>query len=199
MTNFTVYNNIEIITASHAHTFPLHIHSKSCYGIITSGAAQFFCGQTKVLQTGDTFFVQKGFVHSLAPVDGKPYAYCTLCVDDNASAIQDAFLKEAVSYILSHIPFKIEHMAQEINYSKYHIIHKFKEGIGLPPHQFYLNAQIKKIRYGLMNHQSLPDLAYQLGFSSQSHMCNVFKKYMGISPTQYQRAIQSAGENTAKI
>ena len=35
------------------------------------------------------------------------------------------------------------------------------------------------------------DIAYGTGFASQSHLCTVFKKYMGISVGDYERIVRT--------
>ena len=41
---------------------------------------------------------------------------------------------------------------------------------------------------------SLSDVAINSGFNSESYFCNTFKKYIGITPTEY-RSINTFGEN----
>ncbi len=40
---------------------------------------------------------------------------------------------------------------------------------------------------------SLSDVAINSGFNSESYFCNTFKKYIGITPTEY-RSINTFGE-----
>ena len=94
-------------------------------------------------------------------------------------------------------------MCRFVNVSKFHFIREFKNEVGITPYQFILNLKIKKIRQGVILQQPLSDLALDYGFSDQSHLCNTFKKYMGVSPLQFNAKhrthYNSAGENFAKI
>lgn len=202
---FKNYDCIEIVEGTTRHSFPMHIHDSECYITITDGFVDFYHNGKTVLQKDDTVIVPRGAPHTLAAIDNMPYSYRTLCIkyaDRFISA--DDFLHEAYSYILSKADkhFDVEELAGYMGYSKYHVIHKFKERSGISPYQFYLNARVKKIRQGLHLNQSLPELSYKLCFSHQSHMCNVFKQYMGVTPTEYQRAYHlyaNAGEKVASI
>ena len=202
---FEDFGNIEIIYGKSTHDFPVHIHQSECYGMLTSGSAVFFCGKRKILKAGDGYWIPSSAPHSFAAIDGGEYAYKTICVKNCAAkSNEDGWLRRVKSYILENAAedLDIDALSKHVHLSKFHLIRKFKDEYGLSPYQYYMNVRIEKIRHGLLLGQSLPDLAYELGFSHQSHMCNVFKRYMGITPTQYQyayTAYSSAGENVARI
>lgn len=185
-------NNYELIIGTCHHTFPTHIHSSSCYGLITKGKVEFFCGKSDILHAGDTYFIPSGTPHYFTAIDDQPYSYMTLIPKELQSSTPQNFdhlLERAQQYIVEHSSrFDIYSLSKFLSLSKYHLIREFKKKFGLSPYQYYLNCRIKKVRQGLLSHHSLPDLAYSLGFSHQSHMCNDFKKYMGISPSDYQKS-----------
>ena len=202
---FDDYGSLEIVQGTVSHTYPLHIHNAVCYGIITDGIAEFYCRGKKRLKKGDTFFIPRGTPHTLAAIGGKPYSYRTVCIKHSGTPFSnDPFLCGAYSYMveMAETPFTIEEMARYMCYSKYYLLHCFKKKCGLSPYQLYISIQIAKIKQGLYTNEPLLDLVHRYGFSHQSHMCNTFKKHVGLSPRQYQNAYHvhtSAGENVANI
>lgn len=202
---FDDYGHIEIVEGTISHTFPLHIHNSTCYGIITDGTAELYCGDKKLLKSGDTFYIPRRVPHALVAVDNAPYSYRTICIKHNDPIFcDDEFMSNAYNYMLKQTgtPLRIEKMAKHMGYSKYYMVRRFKDMCGISPYQFYLSLQIAKIKQGLHISESLLDLTYHYGFSSQSHLCNIFKKHMGISPMQYRESYltyANAGENVARI
>lgn len=110
----------------------------------------------------------------------------------------------AFSYMLNQTegPLNLEKMARQMGYSKFYMLHRIKEKCGISPCQLHMILRIAKIKPGLHTGEPLLDLTYHYGFSGQSHLCNIFKKHMGLTPTQYREsyfAYASAGENVARI
>lgn len=202
---FEDYGDIEIVEGTVAHTFPLHMHNAACYGAITEGMAEFYCKSKRLLKKGDTFFAPRGVPHTLATVNNAPYSYRTVCIKYSEPLFGgDAFLQSALAYMLGQADetLNIEKLARHMGYSRYYMVHRFKQKCGLSPYQFYTGLRMAKIKQGLHTGKPLLDLTYQYGFSHQSHLCNSFKKYMGLSPVQYKEAYcfyASAGENVARI
>ncbi|MFU8925408.1 AraC family transcriptional regulator [Acinetobacter puyangensis] len=79
----------------------------------------------------------------------------------------------------------LEQLAQMTHLSRYQIIRLFKAHTGFTPHYFQLNLRINCARQYLQQHQSISDVAYQLGFADQSHFQRTFKLFTGITPQQY--------------
>ena len=202
---FDDYGNLEIIQGTVLHTYPIHIHNAVCYGMITDGIAEFYCQDKRLLKKGDTFFIPKGTPHTLAAIGGIPYSYRTICVKySNIPFSNDEFLCRAYNYMLemAETLFTIEEIAKYMGYSKYYLLHCFKEKCGLSPYQLYMNIRIAKIKQGLHANEPLLDLVHKYGFSHQSHLCNTFKKHVGLSPIQYRKSYHAharAGENVANI
>jgi AraC family transcriptional regulator len=64
----------------------------------------------------------------------------------------------------------------------------FKQTHGQSPYQYVLQRRIQKA-YGLIDRStlSLAQIAFQCGFSSQSHMTDVFRNKLGVTPGQIRR------------
>ncbi len=74
--------------------------------------------------------------------------------------------------------------------SVYHVARLFKSEIGLSPHQYVMERRVARAREMLEAGTSpLADIAYAVGFSSQAHMTDVFRKRLGITPGAYRKEV----------
>lgn len=80
-------------------------------------------------------------------------------------------------------------LARSVGVSAPHFAHAFKAALGQPPHAFVLERRIARAR-DLLASSDLPlaDIAYAVGFSSQSHMTTAFGKALGVTPGGYRDA-----------
>jgi len=78
----------------------------------------------------------------------------------------------------------LSEISLQIGISKYHFIKEFKKHIGITPNQY---LQIKKANWTkslLQKDIPLSIIAYECGFTDQSYMIKVFKKFYGYTPTK---------------
>lgn len=70
--------------------------------------------------------------------------------------------------------------------SKYYLLRSFTKQMGISPYRYLETIRIDKAKK-LLEQGILPiDAALQTGFSDQSHFSNYFKKFIGVTPKQYQ-------------
>jgi AraC family transcriptional regulator len=82
----------------------------------------------------------------------------------------------------------LESMAAEAEISPLYLPHAFKVAVGHSPHQYVLQRRIQKARSLLTSTDSpIADIALAVGFSSQSHLSNWFRRLVGVSPASYRR------------
>lgn len=76
--------------------------------------------------------------------------------------------------------------------SKFNFIRKYKSVYGLTPHASQINQRVQyAINLLKKGHISLSNIAYECGFSDQSHFNRIFKLYTGQKPSNYLKAILS--------
>ena len=81
-------------------------------------------------------------------------------------------------------------LAKESGYSRAHFLRMFRAATGQTPHQYVLERRLSAAQQLLrQSKMSLIDIALQCGFSSQTHMNDVFRKRLGITPLEYRRNI----------
>jgi AraC-like DNA-binding protein len=61
--------------------------------------------------------------------------------------------------------------------------------MGITPKQYHQQCKVRKIK-DMVFESSQSNIAYELNFTSQSHMNDVFKKYMGITTGSYSSAVE---------
>lgn len=99
-------------------------------------------------------------------------------------------ITRAINYLENHLylNFNLNELAKASGISKYYLIRKFKEEMGITPQQFLLNKKIDKAKSLLINTQkSITEISEELCFSTSSHFCLCFKKLVGNSPTEYKK------------
>ncbi len=70
--------------------------------------------------------------------------------------------------------------------SKYYFLRSFTKQMGISPYRYLETIRVDKAKK-LLEQGVMPiDAALQTGFSDQSHFSNFFKKFIGLTPKQYQ-------------
>ena len=81
-------------------------------------------------------------------------------------------------------------LAKESGYSREHFLRMFRTATGLTPHQYVLERRLSAAQRLLrQSRMLLVDIALQCGFASQTHMSDVFRKRLGVTPLEYRRYI----------
>lgn len=84
----------------------------------------------------------------------------------------------------------VQSLAADVYCSKYHYIKRFKQNMGMTPHQFQLQNKVRKAQRLLESGKSLTGIAADLGFYDQSHFIKCFKQIVGLTPSAYKQAFQ---------
>jgi AraC family transcriptional regulator len=79
-------------------------------------------------------------------------------------------------------------LAAETGYSQRHFIRMFRAATGQTPHQFLVQLRLGHAKKLLLQHRaSLIDVAADSGFSSHAHMTQVFRRVLGVTPSEFRR------------
>lgn len=90
------------------------------------------------------------------------------------------FIRENVSENI-----KLQDLAEVANLSPFHLNRAFSAQIGLPPHEFQSQLRIEKAAKLLARKKPLAEIAFETGFSDQSHFNRFFKRYVGVTPKKF--------------
>lgn len=77
---------------------------------------------------------------------------------------------------------KLQTLAEIARLSPFHLNRAFRAQIGLPPHEFQNQLRIEKALKLIAQKKSFAEIAFELGFSDQSHFNRFFKRYLGVTP-----------------
>ncbi len=104
-----------------------------------------------------------------------------------------------IDQILSHIRqnvydndlTKINFLANKFNMSQSSISTYFKRKTGESIHQYVTKYKMKLVEYRLQHTEfTIAEIAYQLGYTDESHLTKTFKKHFSMSPKQYRKELE---------
>ncbi|NJP18266.1 MAG: helix-turn-helix transcriptional regulator [Hydrococcus sp. CRU_1_1] len=96
-------------------------------------------------------------------------------------------LQQAIDYIHTHLDRELSlvEIAGTINISPTYFASLFKRAMGISPHQYVIQQRVERAKLMLSKTDlAIADIALQVGFSSQSHLTQQFKRLTGITPKQ---------------
>lgn len=108
--------------------------------------------------------------------------------EKSSSFFQTDPVKESINYMKKNIDkfLKIDELAKHQNLSVSRYSERFKEKTGYSPIQYYVQLKIQKSCQLLyFSDLSIKEICQQVGFSDPYYFSRVFKKLMGIAPSQY--------------
>jgi AraC family transcriptional regulator len=100
-------------------------------------------------------------------------------------------VRRAIEYIHANLAGNVglADIAAAAGLSAFHFSRVFKMATGMAPHRYLLRARVEKVKALLREtEQCLAAIADEAGFSDQSHMSNVFKRFTGTTPGAFRNA-----------
>ncbi|NJK51840.1 MAG: helix-turn-helix transcriptional regulator [Acaryochloris sp. RU_4_1] len=96
-------------------------------------------------------------------------------------------LRQAIDYIHAHLDrdLSLGEIADVVNISPNYFASLFKREKGISPHQYVIQQRVEQAKLMLKKTDlAIADIALQVGFSSQSHLTQQFKRLTGMTPKQ---------------
>ena len=101
-------------------------------------------------------------------------------------------LEKVLAYLDEHIDERmpIARLAACISMSPFHFARLFKLSTGQAPHAYLLTRRVERAKQLLSEEQALPlvSIATSVGFQTQGHFTEVFRRYAGLTPRHYRLA-----------
>lgn len=94
-------------------------------------------------------------------------------------------LKRALDYIEAHLgePIGLAEIAAATGLTRMHFAAQFRAATGLRPHEYLLRRRVECAQQRLLSpNAAVIDVAVELGFQTQAHFTNVFKRFVGQPP-----------------
>lgn len=209
---FTIHGKQKMLYPGMAYIIPsdvgVVIQAKNKYRYITICMKNEWKEQLKHLEFNDYFltfsssdnvhklcedYIKNGstekFVRSITNLM-QPLIACSeeQCKEKVKSEIVEAASRHIRKH--AHEKFSLDTLADTIHVSKYYLVKLFKKEMGVTPNQYYIQVKMYLVKKDIIEYSKEVDLAMDLNFNDQSHLCNLFKKQMGISLQDYKKSFQ---------
>jgi AraC family transcriptional regulator len=102
--------------------------------------------------------------------------------------LQGLKLKQIQDFIQAHLgeELTLAALSAQVPMSQFHFARAFKSATGTSPHQYVLQQRVEQAKRLLaLTPLSVAEIAYHVGFASQSHFSAQFRKSVGITPKQF--------------
>lgn len=105
-------------------------------------------------------------------------------------------------YIERHLSERIslDQLARSVGVNTYTCLRQFKTSTGETPFSYILRCRVARAKALLVSgNQTIEDISVLAGFSSHSYFCRTFKKFAGMSPTEYRATWYREDPNTSHM
>jgi AraC family transcriptional regulator len=102
--------------------------------------------------------------------------------------LADPRLRRVIDYLQASFgdEISLDRLAQVAGLSPNYFLHAFRRTTGQTPHRYLTELRIAKARELLCDpHRSIVEISLAVGFSSQSHLTTVFRRFMKTTPAAY--------------
>jgi transcriptional regulator GlxA family with amidase domain len=113
----------------------------------------------------------------------RPHGPCGLC---------DWQLKRVRAYVHRRLagPIVVRELAALAKLSPGHFSRAFAVSTGVTPHSYIIGERVRRAVTLLGTQESLAEIAFQCGFSDQSHFSRRFRREFGTPPSRWRRQAQ---------
>lgn len=97
-------------------------------------------------------------------------------------------LQRVLEYIQANLDSDIhlDELATVAGLSAFHFAKLFKQSTGSTPHQYILQRRIDRAKELLQSPEiGLSEISLRAGFADQSHLTNVFRRFVGVTPLKF--------------
>ncbi|NJK54242.1 MAG: helix-turn-helix transcriptional regulator [Leptolyngbyaceae cyanobacterium SU_3_3] len=115
------------------------------------------------------------------------YSTITQPITSENRSLTHTQLQQAIDYIHTYLDrdLSLAELASVVNISHTYFASLFKRATGISPHQYVIQQRVERAEVMLKKTDlAIADIALQVGFSSQSHLTQQFKRVTGLTPKQ---------------
>lgn len=112
---------------------------------------------------------------------------------------QSTIAIQMINYIHFHIHepenLKAEKVAENFNLSPTYVSEYFKKQTGESMQQYIIQYKLKLVETRLTySDMRMNEIAYEFGFTDESHLSKAFKKYKGLNPSEFRNKLKMQAE-----
>jgi len=103
-------------------------------------------------------------------------------------------IRNITEYLDEHFmeDISLQHLGDIFHMSHYYLAHIFKRETGESPIKYVMHRRIGEVQNLLMNSDMpIGKIGETLGFGEHCHLNTMFKKYIGVTPSQYRKYFQN--------
>lgn len=107
---------------------------------------------------------------------------------------EDQKVAQARGYLEERLDedIRLNEVANHVGLSTFRLSRLFKANVGVTPYQYLLQRRIARAQELLAKgDMPLAGIAYACGFASQSHMTDIFREKLAITPGRYRKEVRS--------
>jgi AraC family transcriptional regulator len=100
--------------------------------------------------------------------------------------------QQVIDYIHNYLgqDLSLIALAELVKISPYHFARLFKQSVGTSPGQYVIKCRINKAKWLLAKgNLSILEITQQVGFQSQSHFSDLFRRTIGVTPSTYRKSL----------
>jgi two-component system response regulator YesN len=99
-------------------------------------------------------------------------------------------IHQAKDYISAnlHLDVNLEHCAKQVNLSAGYFSNLFKKVSGISFQQFVMQQKMEKAKAMLIEDFQVQEIAEKLGYEHRRYLTDVFKKYSGMTPSEFKES-----------
>lgn len=111
----------------------------------------------------------------------------------NPGAQSPGIIEDSIAYINDHLTqeLSLDDLAVKAALSPFYFSRLFKKETGFSPHQYILATRISNAKFLLQStDDSVKNICFTVGFSSESSFCTAFKKETGLTPSEFRSQVR---------
>jgi AraC-like DNA-binding protein len=93
----------------------------------------------------------------------------------------------------------LSELAHLVGLSPFYLLRVFEQEVGIPPPAYLESVRIRQAQCLLACGIPIAQVAFELGFSTQSHFTQRFKRLLGVTPGQYVSSAQETARQRRRF
>ena len=116
-----------------------------------------------------------------------------LVKDSIVSSVSNKQINAIIKYLSENYAEKIniDELAKKFHFNKHYLCRMFKEFTGTTIVEYCTFKKILAFNQLICNNHSAEDASYQVGFHNYSNFYRLYKKHMGMTPSEYKRSVSN--------
>ncbi|CAN7335757.1 helix-turn-helix domain-containing protein [Duganella sp. LjRoot269] len=139
-------------------------------------------------EQGPTLLRDQAYLNFAAGLTGR---YLHHAVTPPDAGTERAAIRSAREFLDQHLDDQVslEDIAAAAGLPAFQLFRAFERALGMTPHAYQRQARVRLAIQLIRRGHALVEAGVMSGFSDQAHLTRWFRRFMGVTPGQYQRAV----------